>query len=127
MRAALDFLTSEIPGVPLLLAGFSFGAWVGLRVGCEHPRVSHLIGLGVPVNSSDFSFLQQCHKPKLFVHGGNDEYGALGAVKALVASVPGENKLVIVEGADHFFASKLEQVDTAIRNWFSGTVFRLRQ
>ena len=49
---------------PLLLAGFSFGAWVGLRVGCEEQRVSHLIGLGIPVNSSDFSFLSQCKKPR---------------------------------------------------------------
>src|SRR6059058_4252225 len=59
LRAALDFLAKQFAGVPLLLAGFSFGAWVGLRVGCEHPRVSHLIGLGIPVNRSDFSFLNQ--------------------------------------------------------------------
>ena len=126
VRTALDFLTAEFPGVPLLLAGFSFGALVGMRAGCEYQRVAHLIGLGVPVNNSDFSFLHQCHKPKLFVHGGNDEYGALGTVKALVASVPGENKLVIVEGADHFFAGKLQQVDAAIHNWLSDTVFRFR-
>ncbi len=72
VRAALDFLATEFPGVPLLLAGFSFGAWVGMRAGCEDPRVSHLIGLGIPVNSTDFSFLRQCEKPKLFVHGSND-------------------------------------------------------
>src|SRR5271154_6797346 len=32
--AAMDFLAEEFPGVPLLLAGFSFGSWVGLRAGC---------------------------------------------------------------------------------------------
>src|SRR5256885_14700097 len=72
VRAALDFLASEFPGVPLLLAGFSFGCWVGMRVGCQDPRVSHLIGLGIPVNSTDFSFLRKCKKPKLFVQGSND-------------------------------------------------------
>src|SRR5882762_5656499 len=51
VHTALDFLASEFPGVPLLLAGFSFGSWVGMRVGCEDPRVSHLIGLGIPVNN----------------------------------------------------------------------------
>ncbi len=126
VRAALDFLTAEFPGVPLLLAGFSFGAVVGLRAGSEHQRVSHLIGLGIPVNSSDFSFLRQCNKPKLFVHGSNDEYGTLATVKTLVASLPGENELVVVEGADHFFAGKLPQLDAAIHNWFSDEVFRLR-
>ncbi|HVH71912.1 MAG TPA: alpha/beta hydrolase, partial [Candidatus Dormibacteraeota bacterium] len=75
VHAGLDFLVKQFPRVPLLLAGFSFGAWVGLCVGCENPRVSYLIGLGIPVNSSDFSFLNQCKKPKLFIHGSQDQYG----------------------------------------------------
>jgi uncharacterized protein len=126
VRAALGFLGSEIPGVPILLAGFSFGAWIGLRVGCEHERVSHLIGLGLPVNGSDFSFLSQCKKPKLFVQGSKDEHGAIEKVKALVATLPGENHLVIVEGADHFFGGQLRQLDRAITIWFTDQVLCLR-
>jgi alpha/beta superfamily hydrolase len=126
VRAALDFLASEFPGVPLLLAGFSFGAWVGLRVGCEDPRVSHLIGLGIPVNSTDFSFLRQCNKPKLFLHGSNDEFGAIEKVKALIPTLPSDNRLVVVEGVDHFFAGKLDQLARAINAWFTDEVFRLR-
>jgi hypothetical protein len=127
VRSALDFLKQKFPGVPVLLAGFSFGAWVGLRVGCADERVSHLIGLGIPVNSTDFSFLRQCHKPKLFVHGSNDEHGAIAKVKALVASLPGENDLVVVEGVDHFFAGKLDQLSAAISTWLTDNVFRLRR
>src|SRR6266849_4921751 len=122
VRAALDFLKAEFPGVPLLLAGFSFGAWVGLRAGCQDSRVSHLIGLGIPVNDSDFSFLCRCNKPKLFVHGSNDEYGAIEKVKTLVASLPGENHLVVVEGAEHFYKGKLDQVDRAITSWIAGRI-----
>src|SRR5260370_5762267 len=40
VRAAVDFLGTEFPGVPVLLAGFSFGASVGLLVCCLHPRDS---------------------------------------------------------------------------------------
>ena len=40
VRTALDFLAQRIPGTPNLLAGFSFGSWVGLRVGCEDERVT---------------------------------------------------------------------------------------
>ncbi|MGB2641560.1 MAG: alpha/beta family hydrolase [Candidatus Acidiferrum sp.] len=119
VRAALDFLAGEFPGVPLLAAGFSFGCWVGLRVGCEDARVKLLIGLGAPVNNADFSYLLQCNKPKLFVHGANDIYGAVDKLKNLVSSLPGENRVVIVEDADHFFVGKLDQVDTAITNWMS--------
>ena len=126
VRTALDFLASEFPGVLQLLAGFSFGAWVGMRAGCEHPRVSHLIGLGIPVNNTDFSFLRQCNKPKLFVHGSNDEHGAIEKVKALILTLPGDNQLVVVEGVDHFFAGKLDQLGRAISTWLTGEVLRLR-
>jgi alpha/beta superfamily hydrolase len=117
VKAAVDFLAEEFPRVPLLVAGFSFGCWVGLRVGCADRRVQELIGMGTPVNSSDFSYLRNCEKPKLFVHGANDEHGEIGKVKALVESLPGENRLVVVGEANHFFVGKLDQVDAAIRNW----------
>jgi alpha/beta superfamily hydrolase len=119
VRAALDFLAAQFPGLPLLVAGFSFGCWVGLRVGCEDERVKLLIGLGTPVNSTDFSFLQHCAKPKLFVHGSQDQFGDAGKLRSLVDSLPGENQLVVVDQADHFFAGKLDQLNAAIRSWMS--------
>jgi alpha/beta superfamily hydrolase len=119
VRAALDFLANEFPDVPLLLAGFSFGCWVGLRVGCEDERVAELIGLGAPVNNTDFSFLESCAKPKLFVHGENDEHGDVRKVESLVATLPGENRFVAVPGADHFFAGKLDQLDRAVTTWLT--------
>ena len=122
VRAALDFLSSEFSSVPLLVAGFSFGCVVGLRVGCEDSRVSHLIGLGLPVNNEDVSFLGHCSKPKLFVHGSKDEHGAIDKVKTLVSSLPGENHLVVVEDADHFFKGKLDQVDRTITSWIAGRI-----
>jgi alpha/beta superfamily hydrolase len=117
VRAALDFLATEFPNVPLLLAGFSFGSWVGLRVACEDQRVTLLMGLGIPVNNTDFSFLEKCGKPKLFVQGSDDEHGALDKVRALEPLFAGENRLVVVEGADHFFTGKLDELDRAVRAW----------
>jgi len=117
VRAALDFLAAEYPGIPLLVAGFSFGCWVGLRAGCEDDRVTGLIGLGAPVNNADFSYLAKCEKPKLFVSGSNDMYGAVDKLQSVVAIVPGENRVVIVEEADHFFVGKLDQMAGAITAW----------
>jgi alpha/beta superfamily hydrolase len=117
VRAALDFLAAVFSSVPLLLAGFSFGCWVGLRVGCADNRVTSLMGLGTPVNSTDFSFLRESAKPKLFVHGENDQFGEVHKVQTLIESLPGENRLVVVPNADHFFAGKLDQLDQAITEW----------
>jgi uncharacterized protein len=119
VSAAVDFLAGEFPGVALLLAGFSFGCWVGLRVGCADERVAELIGLGAPVNDSDFSYLESCAKPKLFVQGSKDPYGDVKRLEQLIASLPGENRLVVVDGADHFFIGKLDQLDRAITDWLA--------
>jgi hypothetical protein len=119
VQTALDFLAAQFPGIPLLLAGFSFGSVVGLRVGCRDARVSELIGIGIPVNSSDFSFLTECSKPKLFVHGANDQFGARQKVEEVIAPLPGEKRLVVVEDADHFFAGHLDEFNAAIANWLN--------
>ena len=68
------------------------------RGGCEEARVTRLIAIGAPVNSSDFSYLLQCAKPKLFVHGSNDEHGAIAKVRELVKSLPGESEVMVVDG-----------------------------
>lgn len=127
VRAAIEFLSNEFPSTPLLVCGFSFGCWVGLRVGCSDDRVPELIGLGTPVNHTDFSFLRQCAKPKLFVQGANDQYCDIGKLEALVESVPGENGLVVVSDADHFFAGKLSELQAAITGWLSKRHPELRQ
>jgi alpha/beta superfamily hydrolase len=117
VRAALGHLAAEFPGAKLVLAGFSFGAWVGLRVACEEGRVTKLIGLGLPVNNADVSYLRDCRKPKLFIHGSEDEHGAIEKVAALFEELPEPKRLEVVEGADHFFTGKLSAVDAAIRTW----------
>jgi|SRR5580658_1181410 len=117
VRAALDYLAREFPGRPILLAGFSFGAWVGLRVGCGDARVTELIGLGLPANNSDSTYLRSCVKAKLIIQGGSDEFGSRANVEALFATMPEPKRLVIVDGADHFFAGKLDQVGSAIDAW----------
>jgi uncharacterized protein len=120
VRAALNFLTKQFPGTPLLLSGFSFGCWVGLRVGCGDTSVTELIGIGTPVNDSDFSYLSDCEKPKLFVQGSEDQFGAIDRLEVLVASLPGTNQVHTVHGADHFFTGKLDQLGLAIADWLTG-------
>jgi len=117
VRTAIDYLAQEFPRRPILLAGFSFGSWAGLRVGCADARVSQLIGLGIPVEKSDLSYLFDCGKPKLIIQGSNDEFGSRKKVEAFFAKLPPPKRLEIVEGADHFFTGQLQEVAAAISNW----------
>jgi alpha/beta superfamily hydrolase len=117
VRTALHYLSTEFPQRPILLAGFSFGSMVGLRVGCAEQRVSDLIGVGIPVDHTDLTYLRGCAKPKLIIQGGNDQFGSRANVETLFNTLPTPKKLVVVEGADHFFTGRLEKVRSAIDAW----------
>ena len=95
---------------------------MGLEVGIHDPRVSFLIGIGTPLEKYDFSFLAQCRKPLLLVHGEHDEFGNVEQLRALVAelepSVP--VKLVVIPGAGHFFENHLDELKRAITDWATG-------
>ena len=117
VRAALDFLSAEFAAVPQLVAGFSFGSVVGLRVGCEDARAAALIGLGLPVNRFEFPFLAACSKPKLFLQGAKDQFGAIEKTREVFAGFAEPKRLVEIADGDHFFVGKLDQVDRAIGDW----------
>jgi len=120
VRAALDWLDREFR-LPIVFAGFSFGAWVGLRVACADPRVAALISLGTPVDVEGqayaYDFLRDCAKPKLFVSGARDQFGPLGEVERIVAGAAEPKRLVRIPGADHFFEGRLPALESAIAEW----------
>ncbi|MGB2635270.1 MAG: alpha/beta family hydrolase [Candidatus Acidiferrum sp.] len=117
VQAAIDYLAAQYPETSLLVAGFSFGSWVGLQVGCADHRVHELIGLGIPVNNSDFTYLASCAKPKLIVQGTDDEHGAWEKVEPVVALAAGDTRLSFIQGADHFFSGYLDKLDQSITSW----------
>jgi alpha/beta superfamily hydrolase len=137
VRTALDWIDAEFH-LPLLFAGFSFGAAVGLRAAASDSRVKALVGVGTPVapvtsgiGSEDeeprvytFDFLHDCIKPKLFVSGARDQFGPRARLEALVASMPEPKKLVVIEGADHFFEGRLRELRDAIEAWMKEAVVK---
>jgi alpha/beta superfamily hydrolase len=131
VRAALNWLDAEFH-LPLVFAGFSFGAAVGLRAACSDSRVKAAIGVGTPIGpvaadsevprTYNFEFLQDCAKPKLFISGARDQFGPRAKLEALVTSLPEPKKLVMIEGADHFFEGRLRELREAIEAWMKEAV-----
>ena len=85
------------------------------------PTSAGLISLGTPVAVEGrlytYEFLRHCAMPKLFVSGSRDQYSTGAGVEKLVEMAPEPKELVIVEGADHFFEGRLNELQTAIRDW----------
>ena len=130
VRAALDWLEHEFT-LPVIFAGFSFGAAVGLRAAYSSNRVDALIALGLPAVTIsvdtqdrvyDFEFLRDCNKPKLFVSGSRDQFGPPGKLEALVNTFADPKKLVRIEAGDHFFEGRLKEMRVAIEEWTRETL-----
>ena len=111
--AALDVVAQRHPALPLWMAGFSFGARVGLTVGARDPRVEKLLGVGLALSMFDYSFLDTCEKPKAVIQAENDEYGARDAVTAAFARMAAPKHLAIVDGATHLYPQHLAELEAA--------------
>jgi len=117
VRYALEFLSRRYPGLPVLLAGFSFGSYVGLRVAAVDDRVQAMIGLGVPARMFDGDYLQNSHKPKLIIQGTNDELAPYDLAVQWFERLPAPKSMIAVEGADHFFQGRLDEVQAIITSF----------
>ncbi len=119
VSSVIDWLEQKHPSVPLALVGFSFGAWVGLRVGCADSRIRAVVGIGLPLNFYDFDFLIDNTKPALFIVGAEDEYCPRERMERFARRLPPTSAVRLIEGADHFFARQLDQVQELIYRFFA--------
>jgi alpha/beta superfamily hydrolase len=120
VQAGLEYLSINFPQLPITLCGFSFGARVGLEVGLSNDAVRNMISIGTPLDKYDFGFLATCNKPLLFVHGDQDEFGAVDQLQELVDKIRQHNaevELRIIKDSGHFFEGHLDELKETIADW----------
>jgi uncharacterized protein len=124
VRAGLDWLAGEF-GKPIVSAGFSFGAAMGLKACCEAPRVQGFAALGLPTHAEGrdytYPYLESCNFPKLFLSGNRDQFAPVDQLRAVAESAPGPKQLVLIPDADHFFAGHLRAMQAALGQWLRET------
>ena len=113
-RAALGWLRERYPGLPYGLAGFSFGARVITRMGCETEGAEWLIAAGFPTRHGSAEYLEQCRVLKIFVQSTQDQYGPRAELEAQFAIFSEPKNLIWIEAADHFFAGGLEELEEQV-------------
>ncbi|MFQ3580593.1 MAG: alpha/beta fold hydrolase [Chloracidobacterium sp.] len=112
--AALAYLQKNYPHDPLVVAGFSFGSWVGFQAARNCPQVVGRLGVGVPVARFDFSFLPAVTLPTWVVQGDTDEFGPAAIVESLLSRCQEPKGLTLVPGANHFFDKHQTELATAL-------------
>lgn len=113
-RAALTWLRARYPKLPYLLAGFSFGSRIVLRLGCTLPDVNRLIAVGFPTVYADRSYLEDCTKDRTFIQSTNDEFGPKPELQAIFDRLPEPKRLIWVEAEDHFFKGALDKFENSV-------------
>jgi alpha/beta superfamily hydrolase len=124
VQAALDWIENEYKR-PVVVAGFSFGAAMALLACCgmtknrANPRALAALGLPTQANGRNYrySFLAGCSIPKLFLSGDGDQFAPAADLQHVAATTAEPKKLVLLPGADHFFAGQLEAMQNALACW----------
>jgi hypothetical protein len=134
LEAALRWLENEY-SLPIVVAGFSFGAAIALDSCCRggSTRVAAnlraVASIGLPVRSGaassriyDYSFLSGCTIPKLFLSGDRDRYTSPTELIQVAAAAAPPSQVALVPGADHFFTGQLENMQTTLSGWLKENV-----
>jgi alpha/beta superfamily hydrolase len=115
-RAELDFLRSRYPDLPWMLAGFSFGSRVALRLGCTlSPTPGRILACGFPTKGQDNAYLAQCGVPKVFIQSTHDEHGPKLEMEAAYPHFAEPKEIHWVEAQDHFFVGALDAFEAAVQ------------
>ena len=113
MALLLAHMRSRYPGVPVALAGFSFGTFVQAqlqqRLLAEGEPAERLVLVGaaagkwampaIPANS-------------ILIHGEQDDTITLAAVLDWLR--PQDVPVIVIPGADHFFHRKLQHIKNLV-------------
>jgi len=115
--AALKFLAARQPVAgSMLLAGYSFGAAVGLRAGLDLAEVGTLIAVAPAIGMADLSFVVGTEKRVILVAGDRDPYCPVAQIRSLHKQLTGPSAIKLIAGADHFFAGYEAELTHAIRD-----------
>jgi alpha/beta superfamily hydrolase len=107
--AAAAWLAERVPGVPLILVGYSFGSRCAIAHATADRRVAGVVAIGLPVRIWSFSDLALLDRPLSVVQGTNDEFGSIDEVKAAIARAVPPGTLYEVDGASHLFPGRTKE------------------
>lgn len=119
----VEWLRAQRPGLPLLLAGFSFGAFVSLNAAAR-VRAAALVSIAPPFgryfDGAPNPPAPGC--PWLAVHSRDDDTVAYAETAQILAQYQPAPELITVDGAGHFFHGRLQDLQDAVlpfldRHW----------
>ncbi len=119
---ALDWIEAQCPNArSCWIAGFSFGAWIGMQLMMRRPEVKGFVAVTPPAADKDFTFLAPCPSSGVILHGEADTVVPPEAVSRLVERIQTQRGVKIdlrfIDDANHFFTSHLDDLMEEMGNY----------
>ncbi|MBI1985109.1 MAG: alpha/beta hydrolase [Rhodospirillales bacterium] len=120
--SALDWMQAHNPNTTACwIAGFSFGAWVGMQLMMRRPEIRGFISVAPPASLHDFSFLAPCPASGMILHGDKDEVIPQASVDKLAQKLQKQKNIKIdyrvIEGSDHFFQDHIDDLNKHVNDY----------
>jgi alpha/beta superfamily hydrolase len=120
--SALDYLQAMHEGSKgCWVAGFSFGAWIGMQLLMRRPEITGFISVAPPAHLYDFSFLAPCPSSGLIINGEADRIVPMDEVEKLSAKLKAQKGITIthttVPQANHFFEKGMEEMIDIVKGY----------
>jgi len=120
--AALDWVQSfHAEASTTWIAGYSFGAWIGMQLLMRRPEIRGFISVAPPANMYDFTFLAPCPSSGIIIQGEADEVVTPSATQKLVDKLRTQKHITIhhdtIPGANHFFQEEMPQLMKSVDNY----------
>ena len=112
---ALDWIENQCPNArSCWVAGFSFGAWIGMQLMMRRPEIVGFVTVTPPAEKRDFTFLAPCPSSGLVLHGGADGVVPPEKARTLVDNIQTQKgvevELRLIPDANHFFTEHLDEL-----------------
>lgn len=119
---ALDWIEAQCPNArSCWIAGFSFGAWIGMQLMMRRPEVQGFVAVTPPAADKDFTFLAPCPSSGVILHGEADTVVPPETVSRLVERIQTQRGVKIdlrfIDDANHFFTSHLDNLMEEMGNY----------
>jgi uncharacterized protein len=125
--SALDWLQTYNPNAGgCWVAGFSFGAWIGMQLLMRRPEIDRFVSISPPANVYDFGFLAPCPSSGLILQGDKDEVVPEDSVRKLAEKLSRQRDIQVdyrvVKGANHFFTDKLDKLTSNVDDYVAAAL-----
>ena len=114
LETCMRWFRGLLPKLPLLVIGYSFGAWCIAESLKGAALANAFIAIGLPLEKYNFHGLQDLEMQVGIVQGEFDEFGTFNAVEKFIEESQCEAKLSCIANSDHLFSGKSQEAAEAV-------------